>query len=87
MGDSMQRIKRIKQNKHHDELWNVCSTKRKDFKSWASLTEKPDCSCGCKTYHRLDGKEGADWGICFNPKSLHAGKLTFEHMGCIYFKA
>ena len=44
-----------------------------------------DCSWGCKHFHKLDGIEGMDWGVCTEPRSPHAGMLTFEHMGCEFF--
>lgn len=47
---------------------------------------KPDCSCGCKWLHDLSGIRGMDFGVCFNAKSPRAGLLTFEHMGCDYFR-
>lgn len=45
-----------------------------------------DCSCGCKFFHKLEGKEGMDWGVCTQPSSFRAGLLTFEHMGCEFFE-
>jgi len=45
-----------------------------------------DCSCGCRHYVPLEGKEGADWGVCTNPRSPRAGLLTFEHQGCEFFE-
>ncbi len=42
----------------------------------------PDCSTGCRYFIPLQGKLGADWGICMNPKSPRAGLLTWEHQGC-----
>ena len=52
----------------------------------ATDTFGSDCSCGCKYFHALEGKEGADWGVCTQPRSPRAGLLTFEHMGCQFFK-
>ncbi|MGH7577399.1 MAG: DUF3027 domain-containing protein, partial [Longimicrobiales bacterium] len=46
-----------------------------------------DCSSGCQFYLPLDGELGADWGVCTNPASHRAGKLTFEHQGCPQFEA
>ncbi|MBO0862271.1 MAG: DUF3027 domain-containing protein [Chloracidobacterium sp.] len=48
--------------------------------------DSSDCSCGCRHYAPLEGKEGADWGVCTNPRSPRAGLLTFEHQGCEYFE-
>lgn len=45
----------------------------------------PDCSSGCRHFVLLDGKLGADWGVCSNPKSPRKGLLTWEHQagfGC-----
>ena len=39
----------------------------------------PDC-CNCRYLIRLDEGVCGDLGICGNPKSHRAGKLTFEHM-------
>jgi hypothetical protein len=75
----------INHKKRHDELWAVCDIKRKDFKGWSDMG-KSDCSCGCYYFYALDGIAGADWRVCFNTKSPRCGKLTFEHMGCDYFK-
>jgi hypothetical protein len=46
-----------------------------------------DCSSGCVHYRPLAGTLGADWGVCTNPASHRAGKLTFEHQGCPAFEA
>jgi hypothetical protein len=45
-----------------------------------------DCSWGCKWFHVLEGTRGADWGVCFNPRSENVGLLTFEHFGCDHFE-
>lgn len=75
-------------NKRHLQLWDVCRNKE-DYLSGKDTNnhENPDCSCGCKHFHPLDGKEGFDWGICCHPLSPRAGLLTFEHMGCDKFEA
>ena len=79
----------------HSQLWRVCRPSSfasgkiilEKWEGWTQETDKPDCSCGCKWFHVLDGKTGADWGVCFNKDSPRAGLLTFEHMGCHHFKA
>jgi hypothetical protein len=70
----------------HKKLLGVCLGINEDYAKWTNNHELPDCSCGCKFFHELEGARGADWGVCFNPKSLRAGLLTFEHMGCKEFK-
>ena len=71
----------------HVQLWKVC---RDTYWYHRGLDtdnhQKPDCSWGCKYFHPLEGIRGGDWGVCFHPKSPRAGLLTFEHMGCEYFK-
>lgn len=56
---------------------------------WAEHYEgsSGDCSSGCRFYVPLDGELGPDWGVCTNPASHRAGKLTFEHQGCPQFGA
>ena len=52
---------------------------------WKDDDDYPDCSCGCKFFAPLDGKLGADWGVCTNPNGPRCGMLTFEHQtgrGC-----
>jgi hypothetical protein len=49
--------------------------------------ESGDCSSGCVHYRPLRGHLGGDWGVCTNPASHRAGKLTFEHQGCPAFEA
>ncbi len=44
-----------------------------------------DCSCGCKYFWDEVGVS-ADWGLCLNKVSPRAGMLTWEHMGCAFFK-
>lgn len=76
--------------KRHDQLWEVCKNLPSDYEPWGERSNDErgdDCSCGCKWYHVLNGSEGADWGVCFNPKSPRAGFLTFEHQGCKQFEA
>jgi hypothetical protein len=46
----------------------------------------PDCSCGCRHFLQLEWPLGADWGVCSNPESPRAGRLTFEHQGCREFE-
>jgi len=43
-----------------------------------------DCSCGCRYFENLQAS--GDWGVCENPKSPRAGLLTWEHMGCPFYK-
>ena len=77
----------IDSDKRHDQLWKVCKYKGAYLKHGGpGRFGKSDCSCGCKYFHELEGDNGMDWGVCFNPKSPRAGLLTFEHMGCKYFK-
>ncbi len=72
----------------HEELLAVYKKLTGDFEPWGRRlreTEEdwfPDCSCGCRFLHCLEGSRGMDWGVCFNPKSPRSGLLTFEHMGC-----
>lgn len=46
-----------------------------------------DCSSGCRFYRPLEGRLGADWGVCTNPESHRVGLLTFEHQGCRHFES
>jgi hypothetical protein len=71
----------------HLQLWQVCPN-QEAYKAGIDTDNhnKPDCSCGCVHFHPLEGKEGADWGVCAEPRSPRAGLLTFEHMGCEYFE-
>lgn len=49
-------------------------------KRWEKEDEEyPDCSMGCKYYIKLEGKMGADWGVCSNKHSKRFSLLTFEH--------
>jgi hypothetical protein len=71
----------------HDRLWRVC----RNQEAYRSGTDTDnhnlnDCSCGCKYFHVLSGEAGSDWGVCIYPKSDRAGLLTFEHMGCRFYK-
>jgi hypothetical protein len=69
----------------HDQLKNAVHRFDLDF-GWTHKTSKPDCSCGCKWYHALEGDRSGDWGVCFNILSPRCGLLTFEHMGCNGFE-
>ena len=74
----------------HDDLWQICVKRPEDYSPWGnpiygSRDTDCDCSCGCKFFIPLEGATGADWGICYNPKSHRAGLLTFEHQGCRQF--
>ena len=57
-----------------------------DIKRWQDpKLAYPDCSSGCRHFVLLDGKLGADWGVCGKPESPRAGLLTWEHQagfGC-----
>jgi len=73
----------------HEQLWQITKKLPSDFEPYGQRNREtewgPDCSCGCAHFHPLEGKEGADWGVCSNDKSPRAGLLTFEHMGCALF--
>jgi hypothetical protein len=73
--------------KLHYKLWNVCRNQL-DYLSGMDTNNHslPDCSCGCKYFIELSGMVGSDWGVCYHPESPRRGLLTFEHMGCKYFK-
>jgi hypothetical protein len=80
----------------HDHLWNVCKTLPSDFEPYGKRKRDEvvngedlwhqDCSCGCKFFKPLEGQEGNDWGVCWNPNSPRNGLLTFEHQGCPAFE-
>jgi hypothetical protein len=71
----------------HDLLSLVCIHRLTDFSPYGIRhRDSADCSCGCRHYVLLEGKEGADWGVCTNPRSPRAGLLTFEHQGCEFFE-
>jgi hypothetical protein len=73
--------------RRHDELWLVCKKLPEDYEPYGQEAERRmDCSCGCRWYHVVAGAEGADWGVCFSPKSHRSGLLTFEHQGCHHFE-
>jgi hypothetical protein len=70
----------------HDRLHLVCVHRPTDFAPYGiRLRDSADCSCGCRHFVPLAGQEGADWGVCANPRSPRAGLLTFEHQGCEFF--
>lgn len=46
---------------------------------WQGARDYPDCSCGCKYFLPLEGKLGADWGVCAKRGAPRFGLLTFEH--------
>lgn len=72
----------------HNQLHLVCIGRPTDFAPYGiRLRNTADCSCGCRHYVLLEGKEGADWGVCANPRSPRAGLLTFEHQGCEFFES
>jgi len=71
----------------HELLHLVCIQRLTDFAPFGIRhRDSADCSCGCRHYVLLEGKEGADWGVCTNPRSPRAGLLTFEHQGCEFFE-
>lgn len=71
----------------HDLLHLVCIHRLTDFAPYGiRQRNSADCSCGCRHYVLLEGKEGSDWGVCTNPRSPRAGLLTFEHQGCEFFE-
>ena len=77
----------------HDHLWGICKKLPGDYDPWGKVIRweddnqaYPDCSGGCKWYLTLEGRIGADWGVCANPYSHRAGLLTFEHQGCPHFE-
>lgn len=71
----------------HDGLHLVCICRPTDFAPYGiRLRNSGDCSCGCRHFVPLEGKEGADWGVCANARSPRAGLLTFEHQGCEFFE-
>lgn len=70
--------------------WKVVKKLPTDFEPFGKRPDDErgaDCSCGCKFFHPLEGDAGMDWGVCTNQKSPRSGLLTFEHMGCKFFKA
>jgi len=70
----------------HLQLWSVCKNTNEYKNRDPNAEWKPDCSCGCIWFHRLQGQEGNDWGVCVNSNSERSGLLTFEHMGCNFFE-
>ena len=76
--------------KKNNDLWRVCKKLPSDFEPYGEQEREgehwQDCSCGCRYFHPLAGKVGADWGVCHNKKSPRAGLLTWEHQGCPEFR-
>lgn len=78
----------------HEQLKTVCHHLAEDYEPWGNVSwydappdeARSDCSAGCKFFVTLGGERGADWGVCANPKSHRAGRLTFEHQGCRAFE-
>jgi hypothetical protein len=70
----------------HKILLDIVKTSKEDFVPWGEIDHvkeyKPDCSCNCKFFLKVDGELGSDWGVCTNRHSHRAGLLTFKHMGC-----
>lgn len=72
----------------HNHLWSIVKIDTYDYKPWGTHPRVGgDCSCGCRWYVELEGRFGADWGVCTNPESHRCGLLTFEHQGCTMFEA
>ena len=71
----------------HQLLWDICRDKEQ-YEAGLDTEDHnyPDCSCGCRWFHSLEGLNGMDWGVCCNKESPRAGLLTFEHMGCSYWQ-
>lgn len=74
----------------HQRLITLMVKRPEDYRPWGevdfeSLERPADCSAGCVYFRTLEGKLGADWGVCTNPESHRAGLLTFEHQGCAAF--
>jgi hypothetical protein len=71
----------------HEQLWLICLRKPGDYESYGQRKRLMagqivgGCSGECKWYHTLSGAASLDWGVCGNPRSHHAGLLTFEHLG------
>ena len=68
----------------HQRLWKVVEKLPSDFEPYGQRSNNErgaDCSCGCRFFLPVE-VVGSDWGVCANPKSPRAGKLTWEHMGC-----
>jgi hypothetical protein len=75
----------------HEALWVVAKKLPTDFEPYGKRRRSDgaiqgDCSCNCRWFHILAGQRGRDWGVCANPRSLRAGLLTFEHMGCPHYR-
>jgi hypothetical protein len=76
----------------HWRLWEICKKLPDDYEPYGKGSREEadrwfgDCSCGCKFYLPLEGRLGADWGVCGNPSSHRCGLLTFEHQGCRHFE-
>ena len=80
----------------HDQLWAVVKRLPTDYKDYGGTIERwadpaaayPDCSCGCRWAHKLDGQLGFDWVVCAKPNGPRAGLLTFEHQtGSVCFES
>jgi hypothetical protein len=72
----------------HEQLWQIASKLPTDFEPYGQVKRETicDCSCGCRWFHVLAGRQGRDWGVCANQQSPRAGLLTFEHQGCLQFE-
>lgn len=71
----------------HQQLIRKMTCLKSDYEPYGKRErEGGDCSCGCVHYSVLEGKLGADWGVCINPESPRFALLTFEHQGCPNFE-
>lgn len=83
--------KAVKEESLYSKLWSICKPLPEDYEPTGETSRKDgdkwygDCSCGCLYYLPLEGKLGADWGVCRNPASHRCGLLTFEHQGCRHY--
>jgi hypothetical protein len=66
----------------HEELWKVC----RDTEAYRQGTdtkqhELPDCSCGCRFFHSLEGEAGNDWGCLLLPEITACRPSDFRTHG------
>lgn len=71
----------------YKHFWQACRDKS-EYQSGVNSTDKygADCSCSCQWFYDMIVEGGGDWGVCLNPLSHRVGLLTWEHMGCFFFK-
>lgn len=74
----------------HEKLLQIVIKLPSDFKPFGEVDRekhyRPDCSCSCKYFTKLEGDIGKDWGVCTNSQGPRKGLLTFEHMGCSFYE-